>query len=100
MARTGYHEDSLVFLTRGAAQRVGRGRLSEWRRQHPQSVVFLGTEPEAFWRTPPGLAVTHRLQAHVLGFNYSSGERVLVGVWVARGLLPPAERSDSASLLR
>ena len=70
LARTGYHEDSIVFLTRGRAERVGRGRLDEWLQEHPGGLVVYQSPGDD--SNPPIPAGTRPL-ARVDGFNYSSG---------------------------
>lgn len=68
VARTGYHEDSLVFLTRGRAERVGRNRLAEWFLEHPDGLAIVSDDvPAPIGTTIAGL---------IGGFNYSTGEPV------------------------
>ncbi|MEM1423130.1 MAG: glycosyltransferase family 39 protein [Planctomycetota bacterium] len=78
LARTGYHEDSLVFLTRGRAERVGRNRLQRWIDEHPRGLVVFAPSDEQ------GVPAWARPLAEVEGFNYSTGERVRVVVMERR----------------
>lgn len=80
IARTGYHEDSLVFLSRGAAERVSRKRLPEWIAEHPDGQVVIGSAVDRHTPVPIRL----RQEWGTVGFNYSNGELVGVGVWSVR----------------
>lgn len=82
LARTGYHEDSLVFLTRGRAERVGRNRLAEWFVEHPDGLAVV----EASVDLPPGTAAIGTVE----GFNYSKGETARLMLVARVALLPPA----------
>lgn len=70
IARTGYHEDSFVFLTRGRAERVGRKALSSWLAEHPRGIALYQSSEDD---EPPAHS---GVISEVSGFNYSKGERV------------------------
>lgn len=79
VAGVAYHEDSLIFETRGRFRRLGAADLDAWLAANPDGLVIL-TEP---------LADQHReLQrlAQVVGLNYSKGEAVRL--WVCARVEP------------
>jgi 4-amino-4-deoxy-L-arabinose transferase-like glycosyltransferase len=59
-----YHEDSLVFLTRGRLERLSLADAPGWSRDHPDGLLVI---PEDY-----PLASLEQL-AHVTGLNYSRG---------------------------
>ena len=61
-----FHEDSLVFLTRGRVHRVTDGELRRWYDEHPDGVCIV---PYLF-NLAGGRTVT---AAPIRGFNYSKG---------------------------
>lgn len=69
VAAVGYHEDSLVFLTRGRLDRIRREDAPAWLAAHPDGVLIA---PPALTHTLEGV---HELGA-VDGFNYSTGHAV------------------------
>lgn len=73
IAAVGWHEDSLIFETRGQSRRVDEWKLKEWLRQHdsPTNRALIVMERERFERWPP-----MRELAAVKGFNYSNGKQV------------------------
>ncbi len=76
LAAAGYHEDSLVFLTRGRVERLSWADLRGWVRQHPHGLLIV-TEEAAFAKHEA------RVLAEVAGFNYSNGR------WVRLRLVDP-----------
>lgn len=77
VAASGYHEDSLVFATRGRLQRIGDP--VEWARGHPGSVVIVPAKGP--WDDPSGTGLPgHRDLGVVTGFNYSAGDPVRLRV--------------------
>jgi hypothetical protein len=68
----GYHEDSLIFLTRGRAHRVGGKRLDAWLDEHnsPWAIVQRGS-----WDIPPE---RFRIVPAAEGVNYSNGRWVVI----------------------
>lgn len=73
IATVGYHEDSLVFLTRGRVERIGRAAAADWLAEHPTGRL---AAPAPLARellgADPALAAIGR----VSGFNYSTGDPV------------------------
>jgi len=67
----GYHEDSMLFLTRGRAQRLSAHDLPGWIAENPDGLVAVATAPgrglDEAW---PMLREISR----VSGFNYSTGD--------------------------
>ncbi len=45
-----YHEDSLIFWTRGKAERINADQREAWLREHPDGVAVVRMESEAVWR--------------------------------------------------
>ncbi len=70
-AAVGYDEDSLIFESRGKAERVTIEALPAWLEQHPDGLVCI---------TEPLLAQVPALRANAAtrGFNYAKGQRVEV----------------------
>jgi 4-amino-4-deoxy-L-arabinose transferase-like glycosyltransferase len=68
-AAAGYHEDSLVFLTRGRVQLIDASGVRDWLARNAAGLVIVPAEPGA--RTLP----IRRFEG-VSGFNYSSGRAV------------------------
>ncbi len=65
IAAVGYHEDSLVFLTRGRAKRIDAAELGVWLEGNPDGLVVLPKDdPRVPELNPLG---------YVIGFNYSRG---------------------------
>ena len=75
VALVGYAEDSLLFLTRGRAERTGRGRIGELVNRSGLGLTVV--EPTA---EPPAVPGWRRIHGVVGGFNYSNGERVSLRV--------------------
>jgi 4-amino-4-deoxy-L-arabinose transferase-like glycosyltransferase len=69
VASVGFHEDSLVFLTRGRLERLDESDAIRWRRAHPAGTLIVPDPP------PAELAGEH-VRARVRGFNYSTGKPV------------------------
>ena len=73
LASVGYHEDSLVFLTRGRVERIDIEDANDWLRSRPGGLLILPTEA--------GNAITGA-RAHTSGwgsrpgYNYSNGRAV------------------------
>ena len=81
VALVGYKEDSMIFLTGGRAERVGRKQISEWMTAHPDAVLVCRVD------------VVEEVEAQVgeldeigraRGFNYANGEDVEVVVGEVR----------------
>ncbi len=66
LAAVGYHEDSLVFLTRARVERITPPELDAWLARHPDGLVVM---PLTSREPPPGLGVVGGAD----GFNYSKG---------------------------
>jgi len=66
LSAVGFHEDSLVFNTRGRVERIGADELSAWVKRRPDGLCVL----------PADLAATREALASVHGFNYTKGESV------------------------
>jgi len=71
VAAVGYHEDSLVFATRGRLHRLGSdpNSASAWLVANPDGILIL-PKPERL-RLPGA-----KVRGEVTGFNYSNGNRV------------------------
>lgn len=84
----GYHEDSLLFLTRGRALRTARQDFEEALRTNPAAIVVLQLREEDRERlTDAETALT------IHAFNYSKGDWIrlqIIDQGRARELLPPA----------
>jgi len=65
LAAVGYHEDSLVFLTRGRIWKLQAAQLAEWLDAHPDGLVAITTTSRC--------DLVLRRVAAVEGFNYSTG---------------------------
>ncbi len=72
VASVGFHEDSLIFHTRGRIERIDADQLDVWVEEHPNGLVVL---PNSVAETREDLET----RATVSGFNYSNGKR---GEWV------------------
>jgi len=88
LACVGYHEDSLIFLTRGRIERVGAKRIEQWFADHPDGIAVV--ERGSWEFDPDRFAAT----GAVAGFNYSSGEHVVVDVIT---IAPPAYDAPAPS---
>lgn len=71
IAMIGYLEDSLIFETRGRAERIEPWNVNDWIERHPSGMLVL--EHSA---APPPQGWSEF--ARVLGFNYSKGKKVIV----------------------
>lgn len=60
----GYHEDSMIFLSRGRAERIESGKLGEWTTDHPGALIVLPKADVTRNMVPRGAA---------RGLNYSRG---------------------------
>lgn len=74
VASIGYHEDSLIFLTRGLLQRIDDPE--DWLRAHRSGILI--TPPE---KLPESPARTLTRIGQVRGINYSRGRFVDLGVY-------------------
>lgn len=72
LAAVGYHEDSLIYWTRGRVERIEESQLDDWTKAHPEGVLLVQTpaRPPASWRALDT----------VTGFNLSRGRRVEVTI--------------------
>jgi 4-amino-4-deoxy-L-arabinose transferase-like glycosyltransferase len=68
-----YHEDSMIFQTRGRFARLGSAQLDEWMRAHPGATLIL---PRGMLQGVPEMTVVGTLG----GFNYANGETVDLAV--------------------
>lgn len=76
LAAIGFHEDSLVHLSRGRLARLAEGELDAWLAANPDGVVLA---PAAFLRSRPDLRpLAGRTEdaRTIAGWNYSKGEAV------------------------
>ena len=73
LAAIGYHEDSLIFATRGRVERIGEGELVAWFEAHPDGVVVI---PAAMIESRPELMQLSTMGSSIEGFNYSKGAAV------------------------
>lgn len=74
VASAGYHEDSLIFLTRGLLQRIDDPE--DWMRAHRSGILI--TPPE---KLPESPARTLTRIGQVRGVNYSRGRFIDLGVY-------------------
>jgi len=85
-AAVGYHEDSLIFETRGRVTRLGESDLPTWFDAHPDGVALV---PAAdFARLVENDPAIGRLQPEapaIEGFNYSKGDPVELVLVERRG---------------
>jgi 4-amino-4-deoxy-L-arabinose transferase-like glycosyltransferase len=84
VALVGYHEDSMVFLTRGAAERVDAERLEVWLKQHRNAYICVQRPTAKRPTIAPSAAEapdTLDIVGEVSGLNYSTGERVTIDVY-------------------
>ncbi len=70
-----YHEDSLIFATRGLVERIGEGELDAWIEAHRDGVVLM---PASLLESRGDLAAISPGAASIAGFNYSKGDPVLL----------------------
>jgi hypothetical protein len=77
-ASVGYHEDSLVFLTRGKLHKLNADELAEWTARHPGGLVVL----DAARHLDAGKSLAEYglqpIEGSQLGdvLNYSNGQRL------------------------
>ncbi len=65
IAAVGFHEDSLVFLTRGRVARISEAEVGAWFRDHPDGLAIVPPLP--------GEGRAEQVGGTVSGFNYSKG---------------------------
>jgi hypothetical protein len=82
LAAAHYHEDSLVFLTRGRAQRIGLASAGDWVRANPDGLLVVPVDRLEELEASAG--TTLRPVGHARGFNYSKARWVEL-VLVERG---------------
>lgn len=73
LAAVGYHEDSLVFLTRARIHRIQAHDLDAWIGAHPDGLIVM---PLTLRDPPPGW----RVVGGAAGFNYSKGQHLQLAV--------------------
>lgn len=90
-----YHEDSLIFNTRGRVERINVGDVGQWLKDHADGVIVL---PKEMAERQPGL----RIRGEVSGFNYSIGRTVYLSVCevATAGATPPEKEGASTSRQR
>ncbi len=81
IALVGYHEDSMIFLTRGRAERMGKVGVAAWSAQHPDGLILC---KQSALEDVVGQLPLLREIARVRGFNYANGEEVEVVVGEVR----------------
>lgn len=81
IAAIDYHEDSLMFLTRGRLERINAHELDAWIDAHPDGLLIAPIHLVAN-------DVRLHIRATVPGFNYSTGRRVLLSVCTLREPAP------------
>ncbi len=90
----GYHEDSLVFLTRGRAVRLGDGDAMAWLAEHPDALLVVAMRRTRGAHDTPdsgeafGWFNDHAHELELLaerdwGFNYSNGSWMRIGIFQA-----------------
>lgn len=81
VASIDYHEDSLMFLTRGRLRRIDAHELDAWLAANPDGVLI----------APPGLLASRpqvEVRATISGFNYSTGRNVRLAIGALREHAP------------
>lgn len=77
LASVGYHEDSLVFATRGRVERIDEERAAAWLAANPLGLVIVPTERvEHVTGRASGVRALSDGWAARPGYNYSNGRRV------------------------
>lgn len=89
LAAVVYHEDSLIFNTRGRVQRINSGDVGQWLKENPTGILIL---PKEMAERQPGL----RLRGEVSGFNYSNGRTVYLSLCEVAQVLPMPESVPEA----
>ncbi len=86
----GYEEDSLVFETRGRAERIVRDGLTAWVVEHPDGMVLLRRGVEV----PAVDGVRSESLGEFRGFNYSKGKVEELVLWGLGSDDEPAQETD------
>lgn len=73
LAAASYHEDSLIFLSRGRVERIAEKASAGWMAQHPGGILIV---PQARVDALGTVVTIGRVE----GFNYSTGRRVDLAV--------------------
>ena len=73
IAAVGYQEDSLIFETRGRAERINADQIPAWLAQHPSGLIVI---EERLLNDMPSL----KSLGGALGLNYARGQWVHVSV--------------------
>lgn len=92
-ASVGYHEDSLIFLTRGRVNRIDVDAIDAWLEKNPNGIVAVQTSPTT---TPDFSPESHGLVSMTFAsgapamleglLNYSKGKTVTVEFFERAGL--------------
>jgi len=77
VASVGYQEDSLIFETRGRAERIGAQYLGGWLAEHGSGLVLSPRDVH----DKVALSYPTNQHAELTGFNYSKGDRVELVLW-------------------
>lgn len=72
-AAAGFHEDSLVFLTRGRVEKLDASQLDGWFASHPRGIAVMPAEELP---RHPSLRGIDGPAPHATGYNYSVGRFV------------------------
>jgi 4-amino-4-deoxy-L-arabinose transferase-like glycosyltransferase len=73
IAAIGYHEDSLIFATRGRAQRIEPRQERAWIEKHPAGILVKQINPDDADEPPAGVDL-------VTGLNYSTGDEITIAI--------------------
>ncbi len=82
LAIVDYHEDSLVFATRGRIQLIDRGAVEGWLADNPAGLLWVPGDFGDQRHADPGSRLSHYIPAStVVGFNYSRGRKQTVRLY-------------------
>ena len=86
VAAVGFHEDSLVFLTRGALDKIDPPQAGAWLREHPRGVLILPVRDEGEANLDELAFVT--VGGEVRGYNYAAGRAERLRLRMNAGAAP------------
>lgn len=75
VAGVGYHEDSMVFLTRGRYERLSQDDMFNWMEAHEDGVLVVSVDT-ADKETPPRMQEYMWFGSGTIGFNYTNGKEL------------------------
>ncbi|MCH9058014.1 MAG: glycosyltransferase family 39 protein [Planctomycetes bacterium] len=82
VAIVAYHEDSLVFATRGRIQLIDHGAVEGWLADNPAGLLWAPRDWAAQRHADPASRLSHYVPSStVTGFNYSRGRKQAVQLY-------------------